>query len=87
MALAVAAVVLLVAVLPAEYGIDPTGIGRALGLTELNAAPTRTIEIKDVLGGNERVREVEIPGVQRARPAAESRRCTRPKTGRSRRGR
>lgn len=31
-ALAAAAVILLVAVLPAEYGIDPTGIGRAIGL-------------------------------------------------------
>jgi hypothetical protein len=60
-ALAVAAVVLVVAVLPAEYGIDPTGIGRALGLTQLNAPATRTLEIKDVLGGNEAVREVEIP--------------------------
>jgi hypothetical protein len=60
-ALAVAAVVLVVAVLPAEYGIDPTGLGRALGLTELNAPPSRTIEVRDVLGGNERVREVEIP--------------------------
>jgi hypothetical protein len=60
-ALAVAAVVLLVAVLPAEYGIDPTGIGRVLGFTELNAPASRTIEVRDVLGGNERVREVEIP--------------------------
>jgi hypothetical protein len=60
-ALAIAAVVLAVAVLPAEYGIDPTGIGRALGLTELNAPPSRTIEVRDVIGGNERVREVEIP--------------------------
>lgn len=60
-ALAVAAVVLVAAVLPAEYGIDPTGIGRALGFTELNSQPTRTLEIKDVLGGNETVREVEIP--------------------------
>jgi hypothetical protein len=60
-ALLVAAVVLVVAVLPAEYGIDPTGVGRALGLLELNAPPTRTIEVKDVIGGNETVREVEIP--------------------------
>ena len=60
-ALAVAAVVLVTAVLPAEYGIDPTGIGKALGVTELNSQPTRTLEIKDVLGGNETVREVEIP--------------------------
>jgi hypothetical protein len=61
-ALVVAAIVLVVAVLPAEYGIDPTGIGRLLGLNELNAPATRTIEVKDVIGGNERVREVEIPG-------------------------
>lgn len=57
----VAAIVLVAAVLPAEYGIDPTGIGRALGLDELRAPTTRTLEIRDVIGGNERVREVEIP--------------------------
>jgi hypothetical protein len=57
----VAAIVLVVAVLPAEYGIDPTGIGRALGLDALNAPASRTIEVRDVIGGNERVREVEIP--------------------------
>jgi hypothetical protein len=34
-ALAVAAVGLVVVVLPAEYGIDPTGAGAALGLTKL----------------------------------------------------
>lgn len=34
-ALMLAAVVLVVAVLPAEYGIDPTGAGRALGLIGL----------------------------------------------------
>lgn len=34
----VAAVILAVAVLPAEYGIDPTGAGHALGLTKLHAA-------------------------------------------------
>jgi len=41
-ALIVAGVVLVVAVLPAEYGIDPTGIGETLGLVVLNApgAPT-----------------------------------------------
>jgi len=59
-ALVVAAVVLVVAVLPAEYGIDPIGAGRMLGLDAMRA-PTRTIEVKDVLGGNESVREVEIP--------------------------
>ncbi len=34
-ALLVAGIVLVTAVLPAEYGIDPTGAGRALGLTGL----------------------------------------------------
>jgi len=34
-AITVAAVALVVFVLPAEYGIDPTGAGRALGLTKL----------------------------------------------------
>jgi hypothetical protein len=57
-----AAVVLLVTtILPAEYGIDPTGIGAALGLTELSAQAGRTLEITDVIGGNETVRTVEIP--------------------------
>lgn len=37
-ALLVAAIVLIVAVLPAEYAFDPTGIGKALGLTRLHAA-------------------------------------------------
>ena len=35
LALVVAAVLLVTAVLPAEYGIDPLGTGRALGLTDL----------------------------------------------------
>ena len=61
LAVLVAAVVLLAAVLPAEYGIDPTGIGRLLGFTELHTPATRTVEVRDVIGGNERVREVEIP--------------------------
>ena len=32
LALLIATIILVVAVLPAEYGIDPTGIGRAIGL-------------------------------------------------------
>ncbi len=35
LAAATAAAILVVAVLPAEYGIDPTGAGRALGLTAM----------------------------------------------------
>jgi hypothetical protein len=37
-ALAVAALVLVTAVLPAEFGIDPLGAGKALGLLDLYAA-------------------------------------------------
>jgi hypothetical protein len=43
-ALLAAAVILFVAVLPAEYGIDPLGTGRLLGLTDLAAASTGAIE-------------------------------------------
>lgn len=59
----VAGVILVVFVLPAEFGVDPTGIGGKLGLTQMGAppGPSRTLEIADVLGGNENVRLVEIP--------------------------
>lgn len=56
-----AALALVTVVLPAEYGIDPTGVGEALGLTSMAAAPSRTFEIVDVIGGNETYREVELP--------------------------
>ena len=38
LALATAALVLTLFILPAEYGIDPTGAGRALGITGMAAA-------------------------------------------------
>jgi len=61
-AAAAATVALVAFVLPAEYGIDPLGIGRALGLTALSeSTQTRTIEIVDVVGGNETVITAEIP--------------------------
>ena len=34
-AIALAALILVTAVLPAEYGIDPTGVGNVLGLTKM----------------------------------------------------
>jgi hypothetical protein len=40
-ALTVAAAVLFTVVLPAEYGIDPTRIGRALGLTQMGEIKVR----------------------------------------------
>lgn len=59
-AIVAAVIVLVVAVLPAEYGIDPTRIGGALGLTAIHG-PTRTLQVKDVVGGNENYRSVAIP--------------------------
>ena len=35
LAILIASIVLVIAVLPAEYGVDPTGIGKALGLKEM----------------------------------------------------
>lgn len=55
-----AGVVLVLFILPAEYGIDPTGIGRATGISQLGE-PTRTIVISNVVGGNEGLSEAEIP--------------------------
>ncbi len=40
-ALGVAAVILFTIVLPAEYGVDPTGIGRVLGLKEMGEIKMR----------------------------------------------
>lgn len=58
----VAAFVLLVlVVLPAEYGIDPTGFGTATGLTAMAEPQARVIEIGDVIGGNAALREVAVP--------------------------
>lgn len=61
LAVTVGVIVLLTIVLPAEYGVDPLGTGALLGLNAINADPTRTIEITDVLGGNEELTQVEIP--------------------------
>lgn len=41
-ALAVAIVLLVTAILPAEYGVDPLGAGKVLGLDKLNVASTAT---------------------------------------------
>lgn len=60
-ALGVALVVLVTIVWPAEYGRDPTGIGRLLGIEGMSAGATQTIQIVDTIGGNETLREVEIP--------------------------
>lgn len=43
-AAAIAAVVLVTAVLPAEYGIDPTGTGKLLGLTDLHQPQENAVQ-------------------------------------------
>ncbi len=66
----VAAVVLTVAVLPAEYGIDPTGAGAAMGLTKLHTpaavlpetAGSPAPAVAPPAGGS----TVSAPGEQRA---------------------
>jgi hypothetical protein len=62
-ALVIAALVLVIVVLPAEYAIDPTGIGSRLGLTQMSQAGSDAIEIKDTLGGNENVGQVQVADV------------------------
>jgi hypothetical protein len=59
----VAIAILVGFILPAEYGVDPTGIGERLGLMQMNTGPSRTIEVEvvDVLSGNEELANVEIP--------------------------
>jgi hypothetical protein len=54
-----AALLLVVAILPAEYGIDPTGIGRALGLTAING-PMKSVQLTDVIGGNTDLKDVQV---------------------------
>lgn len=44
LALVAAIVILVTAVLPGEYGIDPTGIGRALGLAEMGEIKAQLAE-------------------------------------------
>lgn len=59
--LAAALVLLVLVVLPAEYGVDLTGFGRATGLVAMATPPARSIELRDVIGGNDTLRTVEIP--------------------------
>ncbi|PCH85783.1 MAG: hypothetical protein COB26_11240 [Piscirickettsiaceae bacterium] len=58
LATALAAVILITAVLPAEYGIDPTGVGEALGLMAL-APNQNTDEQSNLLACNDDAKEQE----------------------------
>lgn len=54
-------ILLVLVVLPAEYGVDPTGFGNLTGLGDLAEEPYEIVEFTDIIGGNEVIREVEIP--------------------------
>ena len=56
-ALVTAAALLVTVVLPAEYGIDPTGVGRALGLTQMG-------EIKVQLAEEAKIETAEMAELQ-----------------------
>jgi hypothetical protein len=62
-AIALAAVALFVVVLPAEYGIDPTGIGSRLGLTQMSGQAGQAITLTDTLAGNENIDKAQAPDV------------------------
>jgi hypothetical protein len=62
----VAGALLVTVVLPAEYGIDPTGVGRALGLAQMGEIKTQLHQEAD------RARDEE----NRARPAAPGQRSS-----------
>ena len=51
LSLAVAGALLVTVVLPAEYGLDPLGIGRRLGLTAIANPPTTAADLPVPAGG------------------------------------
>ncbi len=66
-AVLVALVLLLVAILPAEYGIDPTGIGRILGLTKMGeikvslAQDAAAATVSESMAFNQQIVPVSLP--------------------------
>lgn len=66
-ALLLAAAVLVVAVLPAEFGIDPTGLGQRLGLAHMHKAASK-IELTDTVGGNDDLTKAQPPEVGQPLP-------------------
>ena len=77
-ALVTATVLLVTVVLPAEYGIDPTGVGRALGLTQMGEikvqlAEEAKIETAEIVELQEQPKEMSLISPQSVEaPAAES---------------
>jgi hypothetical protein len=77
-ALLVAGVLLITTVLPAEYGIDPTGIGTKLGLTVLAEAPTAVAQAAPQAGKHTQKKmpaKAEADSAMELRNAAEARKA------------
>lgn len=75
-AFATASVLLVTVVLPAEYGIDPTGVGRALGLTQMGEikvqlAEEAKIETAEIVELQEQPKEISLISPQPAQALAE----------------
>ena len=72
LALLVASVLLVTAVLPAEYGIDPLGTGKALRLTDLSKTEVKASTLKspsaDPAGGSGSLNATIVPALE---PAAD----------------
>jgi hypothetical protein len=66
LALVAALILLITIVLPAEYGRDPTGIGKLLGLTAMQAKaepaalPAQTVQLSNVAGGNDQLTSLPV---------------------------
>lgn len=61
----VALVLLFTVVMPAEYGIDPTGIGQTLGLTDMGDIKTSLIKeaATDAINHNDDSEAIGVPEV------------------------
>lgn len=69
----VAAALLVTVVLPSEYGIDPTGAGRALGLTEMGEIKTQLAEEAEADRAKDQTGQTPAAPVAPATPAPEQR--------------
>jgi hypothetical protein len=74
-AAAVAAALLVTVVLPAEYGIDPTGAGRALGLAEMGEIKTQLHQEAEADRAKDQAGQTPAP-VAPATPAAPEQRSS-----------
>ena len=73
LAIVAAAVLLATVVLPSEYAVDPTGIGRVLGLTQMGEIKMQLAAENEKLAATEAIAKAEqesVPGVAAAAPVA-----------------